>query len=102
LATFEPGGASPGHNGDEATPDSAEPPDSCWATPAHHPTIAGTPPANGTIDRRVAHCLDDAYVRVDTQTLPVDEALVCAGAREGGQVPYQAGLLFRDDSHGHS
>ena len=75
---------------------SALEPPGCWATPTPLPVYTGSPPSSGAVDRQVAHCMDDAYVRVDTQTLLVDEAFVRSGAREGGQIPYQAGFLFRD------
>ena len=75
---------------------SAQEPSGCWATPTPLPVYTGSPPSSGAVDRQVAHCMDDAYVRVDTQTLLVDEAFVRSGAREGGQIPYQAGFLFRD------
>ncbi len=75
---------------------SAQQPSGCWATPTPLPVYTGSPPSSGAVDRQVAHCMDDAYVRVDTQTLLVDEAFVRSGAREGGQIPYQAGFLFRD------
>ncbi len=72
-----------------------EPP-GCWATPTPLPTPAVTPPATGTIQRQVAHCMDDTYVRVDTEELLYDLYYVRMGAREGGAVPYVDGFLFRD------
>jgi hypothetical protein len=75
---------------------SATEPPGCWATPTPHPTYQGALPDTATIQRQVAHCMDDAYVRVDTEELLYDYVLVRMGAREGGTVPYVDGFLFRD------
>ena len=75
---------------------SATEPPGCWATPTPLPTAAATPPASGTVQRQVAHCMDDAYVRVDTEELLYDLNFVRMGAREAGAVPYADGFLFRD------
>jgi photosystem II stability/assembly factor-like uncharacterized protein len=72
-----------------------EPP-GCWATPTPIPLSTGVPPDVATIDRQIANCFDDAYVRVDTAELLYDTQFVRMGAREGGAVPYVAALLFRD------
>ncbi len=73
----------------------AEPP-GCWSTPTPLPPYGGVPPSNATISRQVAHCVDDTYVRVDTEELLYDRNLVRMGAREGGAIPYTDGFLFRD------
>lgn len=75
---------------------SATQPPGCWATPTPLPTPATTPPAIGTVQHQVAHCMDDTYVRVDTEELLYDTNFVRMGAREGGAVPYVDGFLFRD------
>jgi hypothetical protein len=75
---------------------SASQPPGCWATPTPHPVSTGTPPPVATVDRQVAHCFDDAYVRVDTGELLYDTGFVRMGGREGGVVPYVAAFLFRD------
>jgi photosystem II stability/assembly factor-like uncharacterized protein len=72
-----------------------EPP-GCWATPTPLPTSATTPLATGSVQRQVAHCMDDTYVRVDTEELLYDRSYVRMGAREAGAVPYVDGFLFRD------
>jgi photosystem II stability/assembly factor-like uncharacterized protein len=75
---------------------SAQEPPGCWATPTPLPPYAGTPPPSGSVQRQVTHCMDDAYVRIDTETLLYDSDVVNSGAREDGQVLYSAGFLFRD------
>jgi hypothetical protein len=75
---------------------SATQPPGCWVTPTPLPTPATTPPAGGTIQRQVAHCMDDTYVRVDTEELLYDRNFIRMGAREGGAVPYVDGFLFRN------
>lgn len=75
---------------------SAAEPTGCWATPTPLPLYGGVPPAVATVQRRVGHCMDDTYVRVDTEGLFHDRAFVRMGAREGGAVPYVDGFLFRD------
>jgi hypothetical protein len=75
---------------------SASPPTGCWATPTPRPPTTITPPASGAVDRRVAHCMDDAYVRTDSNDLFFDAKFVRTGARQGGAIPYQAGFVFRD------
>ncbi len=75
---------------------SATEPDGCWATPTPAPPYTGTPPATGSIQCQVAHCMDDAYVRTDTGELIFDADLVRTGARQGGAIPYQTGFVFRD------
>jgi photosystem II stability/assembly factor-like uncharacterized protein len=72
-----------------------EPP-GCWATPTPAPFPTGAPPNSATIERQIANCFDDAYVRVDTAELLYDTQFVRMGAREGGAVPYVAAWLFRD------
>lgn len=69
---------------------------SCVATPTPLPTNAATPASSGTIQRQVAHCMDDAYVRVDTNELLYSTNLVRMGARNNGAIPYVSGFLFRD------
>ncbi|HSN77405.1 MAG TPA: YCF48-related protein, partial [Anaerolineae bacterium] len=59
---------------------SAQQPAGCWATPTPRPPYTGTPPANGTIQRQVAHCMDDAYVRLDTGDFLFDADIVRMGA----------------------
>jgi hypothetical protein len=69
---------------------------SCVATPTPLPPNAATPASSGTIQRQVAHCMDDAYVRVDTSELLYSANLVRMGARDNGAIPYVSGFLFRD------
>ncbi len=69
---------------------------SCATTPTPLPTNVATPPNAGTIQRQVAHCMDDAYVRVDTSELLYGTNLVRMGARENGAIPYVSSFLFRD------
>ena len=75
---------------------SAMQPAGCWATPTPRPPTTGTPPASGSIQRQVGHCMDDAYVRLDTGDFLFDADVVRMGARLDGAAPYAAGLLFRD------
>ncbi len=75
---------------------SASQPAGCWATPTPRPPYTGTPPASGSIQRQVAHCMDDAYTRLDTGDFLFDANVVRMGARLNGAAPYAAGLLFRD------
>ncbi len=75
---------------------SAPPPAGCWATPTPAAPYTGTPAANGTVQRQIANCMDDAYVRADIGQLLFDVNFVRSGARNGGAVPYQAGFVFRD------
>jgi photosystem II stability/assembly factor-like uncharacterized protein len=75
---------------------SASQPAGCWATPTPRPPYTGTPPASGAIQRQVSHCMDDAYVRLDTDDFLFDADVVRMGARLDGAAPYAAGLLFRD------
>ncbi len=75
---------------------SATEPPGCWATPTPLPTYTGIPPATAVIQRQIAHCMDDTYVRVDTEELLYDQDLVRMGARAGGAIPYVDGFLFRD------
>jgi photosystem II stability/assembly factor-like uncharacterized protein len=75
---------------------SAGQPAGCWATPTPRPPTTGTPPASGAIQRQVGHCMDDAYVRLDTGDFLFDADVVRMGARLDGAAPYAAGLLFRD------
>ncbi len=75
---------------------SASQPAGCWATPTPRPPYTGTPPGSGAVDCRVAHCMDDAYVRLDTGDFLFDADVVRMGARLDGAAPYAAGLLFRD------
>lgn len=67
----------------------------CVNTPTPLPPFTGTLPATGEVDRRVSHCMDDAYVRVDTRQLVYDGRFVRMGSHPGGS-PYMAGFLFRD------
>lgn len=76
------------------TPTSTPTP-SCIDTPTPLPPFTGTLPATGEVDRRVSHCMDDAYVRVDTRQLVYDGRFVRMGSHPGGS-PYMAGFLFRD------
>ena len=71
-------------------------PTGCWASPTPQPAYASTPAATGTVEPRVAHCMDDAYVRTDTGEILVGTAYVRTGARLDGAVPYVSGFLFRD------
>lgn len=75
---------------------SASQPAGCWATPTPRPPYTGTPPASGAIQRQVSHCMDDAYVRLDTGDFLFDGDVVRMGARLDGAAPYAAGFLFRD------
>ncbi len=75
---------------------SAGQPAGCWATPTPRPPTTGTPPASGSIQRQVGHCMDDAYTRLDTGDFLFDADVVRMGARLDGAAPYAAGLLFRD------
>lgn len=75
---------------------SAVEPAGCWATPTPRPPSTATPPAAGAVDRRIGHCMDDAYVRTDAADLLYDAKFVRSGARSGGAVSYQAGLVFRN------
>jgi photosystem II stability/assembly factor-like uncharacterized protein len=75
---------------------SASQPSGCWATPTPRPPYTGTPPASGSIQRQVGHCMDDAYVRLDTGDFLFDADVVRMGARLDGAAPYAAGFLFRD------
>lgn len=75
---------------------SAGQPTGCWAAPTPRPPYTGAPPASGSIQRQVGHCMDDAYVRLDTGELLFDAIVVRMGARLDGAAPYAAGLLFRD------
>jgi photosystem II stability/assembly factor-like uncharacterized protein len=75
---------------------SASQPAGCWATPTPRPPYTGEPPASGSIQRQVAHCMDDAYVRLDTGDFLFDADVVRMGARLDGAAPYAAGFLFRD------
>ncbi len=75
---------------------SASEPPGCWATPTPIATVYATPPPSGNIARRVAACVDDAYVRVDTDERLYDREYVRMGARDGGAVPYVDGFLFRN------
>ncbi len=69
----------------------------CWATPTPLPPYGGAPPAEGTVQRRVSHCMDDTYIRVDIEEILLyDRDYVRMGARDGGAIPYVAGFLFRD------
>lgn len=75
---------------------SASQPAGCWATPTPRPPTSGTPPASGSLQRQVGHCMDDAYTRLDTGDFLFDADVVRMGARLDGAAPYAAGLLFRD------
>jgi photosystem II stability/assembly factor-like uncharacterized protein len=75
---------------------SASQPAGCWATPTPRPPYAGTPPASGSLQRQVGHCMDDAYVRLDTGDFLFDADVVRMGARLDGAAPYAAGFVFRD------
>lgn len=75
---------------------SASQPAGCWATPTPRPPYTGTPPASGSIQRQVSHCMDDAYTRLDTGDFLFDADVVRMGARLDGAAPYAAGFLFRD------
>ncbi len=75
---------------------SATQPPGCWLTPTPAAPYAGVPPSAGTITRAVSHCMDDTYIRVDTNSNLYDFNYVRMGAREGGTVPYVDGWLFRD------
>lgn len=68
----------------------------CSATPTPLPPNTDPPPAAAQIERQVAHCMDDAYVRTDTGELLLSAPYVRSGARQGGQVPYMAGFVFRN------
>lgn len=74
---------------------STSPPAGCWSTPTPLPTPGTAPAPAGNIDKRVAHCVDDAYERVDTEELLYNVSLVRMGARSNGAVPYVSALLFR-------
>ena len=69
---------------------------SCVETPTPLPANSATPASSGVIERQVAHCMDDAYARVDTNELLYSTDLVRMGARDNGAVPYVSGFLFRD------
>ena len=73
----------------------AEPP-GCWATPTPQAPYSGPLPTSGAVERQVAHCMDDAYVRVDTETSFYDRDYVHMGAYDSGAIPYADGFLFRD------
>jgi photosystem II stability/assembly factor-like uncharacterized protein len=75
---------------------SAVAPPGCWATPTPLPTAVATPPLSGTVQRRVAHCMDDTYVRVDIEEPLYDLNYVRMGARRDGAIPYVDGFLFRN------
>ncbi|MCB0039503.1 MAG: hypothetical protein KDE23_07470 [Caldilinea sp.] len=75
---------------------SATEPGGCWATPTPRPPYTGIPAADGTVDQQIGHCMDDAYVRLDTQEFLFDANVVRMGARLDGAAPYAAGFLFRD------
>ena len=75
---------------------SATAPTGCWATPTPAPPYTGIPPARADVERRVAHCMDDTYVRTDTADLLFDRAYLRMGARDGGAITYLDGFLFRD------
>ncbi|MDW8318228.1 MAG: YCF48-related protein [Anaerolineae bacterium] len=75
---------------------SAAQPAGCWATPTPRPPSTVTPPASAAVSRRIAHCMDDAYVRLDSADLLFDVKFVRSGARPDGAVSYQAGLVFRN------
>ena len=76
----------------------ASPPGSqgCSATPTPRPVYTGVPPATAELEPRVAHCMDDAYVRTDTGELLLSFPYVRSGARQAGAIPYMTGFLFRD------
>ncbi len=71
-------------------------PTGCWASPTPQPPYSNTPAAIGTVEPRVAHCMDDAYARTDTGEVLVGTAFVRTGARLNGAVTYMTGFLFRD------
>ena len=75
-------------------------PPGCWATPTPAPAPTGAPPADGTVQRQVAHCVDDAYsVAGANVELRYARAEVRMGGRLGVTAPYFGhwdGFLFRD------
>ena len=78
------------------TPTVTRPPSATCATPTPAPPYTGVPPSSGSVDRQVASCADDTYVRVDTEELLFDVAYVRMGSRDAGAIPYVEGFLFRD------
>jgi len=72
----------------------------CRATPTPLPTYAGTPPANGNVQRQIASCVDDANVQIGLNESDYYWDVVRMGAHDaaGGAptVQYADGWLFRD------
>lgn len=71
----------------------------CWATPTPAPASTVEPPAAGTIQRQVAHCVDDAYAVAGANVeLRYARTEVRMGGRLGVTAPYFGhwdGFLFR-------
>ncbi len=74
----------------------------CWATPTPAPPPTADPPAAGTVERQVAHCVDDAYsVAGANVELRYARTEVRMGGRLGVSAPYFGhwdGFLFRNVS----
>jgi hypothetical protein len=73
----------------------------CDATPTPLPPFVGVPPESDTVERQVAHCMDDVTERLDSRTIYPDWGIVRTGGRPGvppdpAIVQYTGGFLFRD------